>query len=74
MSRDGRRGGAEEGVAGGQAAGQAHDLYGEGHGHPVPSMVHEVERPVFLKRIADHLRRINPEFIVMTEGLYDCAL
>ncbi len=48
--------------------------YGEGHGHPVPCMVHEVERPVFLRRIADHMRRINPEFIVMTEGLHDCAL
>ena len=48
--------------------------HGAGHGHPVPCMVHEVERPVFLKRIADHMRRINPEFIVMTEGLYDCAL
>jgi len=48
--------------------------YGEGHGHPVPCMVHETERPAFLRRIADHMRRINPEFIVMTEGLYDCAL
>ncbi|MBP8802080.1 MAG: hypothetical protein KBI41_11155 [Kiritimatiellae bacterium] len=48
--------------------------YGEGHGHPVPSMAHEVERPVFLKRIADHMRQINPDFIVMTEGLHDCAL
>ncbi len=48
--------------------------YGEGHGHPVPCMVHEIERPVFLRRVADHMRRINPEFIVMTEGLHDCAL
>ncbi|HNX33894.1 MAG TPA: DUF6259 domain-containing protein [Kiritimatiellia bacterium] len=48
--------------------------YGEGHGHPVPCMVHEVERPVFLRRIAEHMRKINPDFIVMTEGLHDCAL
>ncbi|MDD4019222.1 MAG: DUF6259 domain-containing protein [Kiritimatiellae bacterium] len=48
--------------------------YGEGHGHAVPSLVHERERPIFLRRIADHMRRINPEFIVMTEGLHDCAL
>jgi hypothetical protein len=48
--------------------------YGEGHGHPVPCMAHEVERPVFLNRIADHMRKINPDFIVMTEGLHDCAL
>lgn len=48
--------------------------YGEGHGHPVPSLVHEVERPGFLLRIADHMRKLNPDFIVMTEGLHDCAL
>lgn len=48
--------------------------YGEGHGHPVPSLVHEAERPGFLLRIAEHMRKINPEFIVMTEGLHDCAL
>jgi hypothetical protein len=48
--------------------------YGEGHGHPVPSFVHESERPAFLRRIADHMRAVNPAFIVMTEGLHDCAL
>lgn len=48
--------------------------YGEGHGHAVPCMVHEVERPVFLRRIAEHMKKINPDFIVMTEGLHDCAL
>jgi hypothetical protein len=48
--------------------------YGEGHGHPVPSLVHEAERPGFLRNIADHMTKINPDFIVMTEGLHDCAL
>lgn len=48
--------------------------YGEGHGHPVPALVHETERPGFLRRIAEHMRKVNPAFIVMTEGLHDCAL
>jgi hypothetical protein len=45
--------------------------YGEGHGHPVPEMVYTADRVRMLRRIADHMRTINPDFIVMTEGLHD---
>lgn len=48
--------------------------YGSGHGHPVPAMVYGSERPAFIRRIADHMKQVNPEFIVMTEGLHDSVL
>lgn len=48
--------------------------YAEGHGHPVPAMVYVEDRVRMLRRIADHMRTINPEFIVMTEGLHDSLL
>ncbi len=47
--------------------------YGVNHGHVTPCMVHETERPGFLQRIAEHMRKINPDFIVMTEGIHDSA-
>ncbi len=48
--------------------------YATGHGHPVPAMVYAEDRVRFLRRIAEHMRRVNPEFIVMTEGLHDTVL
>ncbi|MBU4460343.1 MAG: hypothetical protein KJ579_07235 [Verrucomicrobia bacterium] len=48
--------------------------YGAGHGHPVPVMVYAEDRVRFLRRIADHMRTLNPDFIVMTEGLHDTVL
>ena len=48
--------------------------YAEGHGHPAPAMVYAGERAEFFRRIADHMRRLNPDFIVMTEGLHDSLL
>jgi hypothetical protein len=48
--------------------------YGEGHGHPVPAMVYGEDRVRLLRRIADHMRQLNPDFIVMTEGLHDSLL
>lgn len=48
--------------------------YAAGHGHPTPSMVYTSDRVRLLRRIADHMKAINPEFIVMTEGLHDSVL
>lgn len=48
--------------------------YAAGHGHPVPAMVYAADRTLMLRRIADHMRTINPDFIVMTEGLHDSVL
>lgn len=45
-----------------------------GHGHPAGATVYVGERRVFLRRIADHMKNINPDFIVMTEGLHDSVL
>ena len=48
--------------------------YAAGHGHPVPSMVYAQDRRAFLRKIADHMKTVNPDFIVMTEGLHDSIL
>lgn len=45
--------------------------YAAGHGHAVPEMVYAADRVRLLRRIADHMRSVNPDFIVMTEGLHD---
>ena len=45
--------------------------YATGHEHPIPSTVCTNDRTQFLQRIADHMKTINPDFIVMTEGLHD---
>ena len=48
--------------------------YASGHGHPVPAMVYTSDRVRMLRQIADHMKKINPDFIVMTEGLHDSVL
>ena len=45
--------------------------YGKGHGHPTPAWSYEAERPAFIKSIADEMKGVNPNFVVMTEGLHD---
>ena len=45
--------------------------YGKGHGHPTPAWSYEAERPAFIKSIADEMKKLNPNFVVMTEGLHD---
>ena len=45
--------------------------YGKGHGHPTPAWSYEAERPAFISSIADEMRKINPDFAIMTEGLHD---
>jgi hypothetical protein len=37
-------------------------------------VVYAADRVRFIRRIADHMRAIDPEFIVMTEGLHDSVL
>ncbi len=48
--------------------------YAAGHGHPVPALVYVEDRVRFLRRIEEHMRKLNPDFIVMTEGLHDSVL
>ncbi len=48
--------------------------YAAGHGHPLPDMVYTSDRTRLLRQIADHMKAVNSDFIVMTEGLHDSVL
>lgn len=48
--------------------------YAAGHGHPVPSMVYAGDRKMMLREIAEKMQRVNPEFVIMTEGFFDALL
>lgn len=48
--------------------------YGEGHGHSVPAVVVEQDRLDYINRIREEMSKIDPEFIVMTEGVADYEL
>lgn len=48
--------------------------YAANHGHAVPAVVYTGERPVLIQRIVEHMKKVNPNFIVMTEGLHDTVL
>ena len=45
--------------------------YGEGHGHRVPAVVYEQDRKSLLEYLNTEMRKIDPEFLVMTEGVAD---
>jgi hypothetical protein len=48
--------------------------YAADHGHPVPFMSYEEDRKELLRQIVDRMRKVNPDFIVMTEGFHDAIL
>ena len=48
--------------------------YAPNHGHAVPEVVYASDRYSLLNRIANYMKTINPEFIIMTEGLSDAVL
>ena len=48
--------------------------WAKNHGHPSPAMVYAGERAAWVRRVADEMKRIAPEFIVMTEGIHDSVL
>jgi hypothetical protein len=48
--------------------------YADNHGHAVPDIVYTSDRYRLLDRIANYMKTINPDFIVMTEGLCDAVL
>lgn len=48
--------------------------YSTEHGHAVPAMTHGTAGAELLKEIRDATRRIDPDFIVLTEGFNDAAL
>ena len=48
--------------------------YALDHGHSVPAVVYEGDRYRLLNRIANYMKTINPDFVIMTEGLCDAVL
>lgn len=48
--------------------------YSPDHGHSVPAVVYAGDRYRLLQRIADYMKTVNPDFIIMTEGLCDAVL
>lgn len=48
--------------------------YARGHGHPAPAMIYAEDRAAFMRRIAAHMKTVNPDFIVMTESMHDSFL
>ncbi len=48
--------------------------YAADHGHPVPFMSYEADRKEMLRQISEKMKRVNPEFIIMTEGFHDAIL
>ncbi|MDO4575957.1 MAG: DUF6259 domain-containing protein [Planctomycetia bacterium] len=43
------------------------------HGHPVPSMGHGTQAAYLLKKLQEAMSQINPNFIILTEGLNDAG-
>lgn len=48
--------------------------YGENHGHTVPAIVYEQDRKALLEYLHDQMYAIDPQFLVMTEGVSDCEV
>ena len=48
--------------------------YAPDHGHPVPFMSYEADRKELLRAIAAKMKKVNPEFVILTEGFHDAVL
>lgn len=48
--------------------------YHPDHGHRVPSIVYENDRNENMKYVQEEMNKINPDFVVMTEGLVDSEM
>ena len=48
--------------------------YGEGHGHKVPAVVYEPDRAANLEFLNTEMRKIDPDFLIITEGIEDCEV
>lgn len=48
--------------------------YAADHGHPVPFMSYEADRKELLRQISAKMKKVNPDFIIMTEGFHDAIL
>lgn len=48
--------------------------YSPDHGHPVPAVVYEEDRIENLAWVREEMAKINPEFVIMVEGLIDSQM
>ena len=48
--------------------------YGKGHGHPSPAWCYADDRAGFVAEIAAEMRKANPDFVLMTEGVHDSIM
>ena len=48
--------------------------YADNHGHSVPSVAYERDRVKVLEWISAEMKKLNPDFLVLTEGLVDCEI
>lgn len=54
--------------------GEPRPCFAENHGHVRGAVVYAEERVRFLRDIADEMRLVNADFIVLTEGFHDTVL
>src|SRR5690606_25008279 len=48
--------------------------YAPNHNHKIPEVMYTGDRYALLGRIANTMKTVNPDFIVMTEGLNDVSM
>ena len=48
--------------------------FAENHDHRCPAVVYERDRAEVLEWISAEMKKLNPEFLVITEGIADCEL
>ena len=48
--------------------------FAENHNHASPAVVYERDRTEILEWISAEMKKLNPDFLVITEGLVDCEL
>ncbi|MBR6933811.1 MAG: hypothetical protein IKH49_10995 [Bacteroidales bacterium] len=51
-----------------------HLCYSPDHGHPVPAIVREKSAVELLDYLHEQMREIDPDFLIMTEGIVDCHM
>lgn len=48
--------------------------YATNHGHTSPAVVYEQDRAALLEYLNTEMRKIDPDFLIMTEGIEDCEV
>ncbi len=48
--------------------------YADNHGHTSPAVVYEQDRAALLEYLNTEMRKIDPDFLIITEGIEDCEV